>query len=438
MQIAQLIVPFCALLVLFEPTASIAGSVLETKPHGPSLRAVLALANDGDTVLVASGTYHGIHNIDKTIRLFGERGAVLDGGGQGDVLRVRAPDVTVQGLKIRNSGHNLTAMNAGIFVEANAHNIEIRNNHLEGNAFGIWLDGCSGPTIINNRIHGQAARRSQDRGNGIHLYAVKQGLVSGNEVWETRDGIYIDTSQDNRLQDNLLHDLRYGIHYMYSYNNEVTGNYSYRTRTGYALMQSKYLTVTGNRSEQDNNYGILLNYITHSTIADNTVIGTRQGQAYVTGGTDVLGAEGKALFIYNSVFNDITGNRLTGADIGVHLTAGSENNRIYANSFDGNRVQVKYVATRQQEWSEQGRGNYWSDYIGWDLDADGIGDRPYEPNDAVDKLLWKYPIARVLMHSPAVETMRWVQQQFPVLRPQGVRDSYPLMHPPHPEENDGF
>jgi nitrous oxidase accessory protein len=29
-----------------------------------------------------------------------------------------------------------------------------------------------------------------------------------------------------------------------------------------------------------------------------------------------------------------------------------------------------------------------------------------------------------------VETLRWVQEQFPVLRPQGVRDSAPLMQSP--------
>ncbi|MCO6412532.1 MAG: nitrous oxide reductase family maturation protein NosD [Thiogranum sp.] len=408
---------------------ALAGDALEANPDRTSLQTRIMQARDGDTVRVEPGIHRGNFVIEAGIRLLGERGAVLDGRGQGDVLRIRAPGVLVQGLEIRNSGHDLTAMNAGIFVEPEARDIEIRDNFLTGNAFGIWLDACAGPTVSGNRIQGEAARRSQDRGNGIHLYAVTGGLIAGNEIWETRDGIYIDTSQDNRLQDNVLHDLRYGVHYMYSYNNEVTGNHSYRTRTGYALMQSRHLTVTGNRSEDDNNYGILLNYITYSTIAGNAVTGTKQGQAYVTGGADILGAEGKALFIYNSAFNEITGNRLQGADIGVHLTAGSEDNRIYGNAFVGNRVQVKYVATRQQEWSEQGRGNYWSDYIGWDLDSDGVGDRPYEPNDAVDKLLWKYPIARVLMNSPAVETLRWVQQQFPVLRPQGVRDSYPLMHP---------
>jgi nitrous oxidase accessory protein len=34
------------------------------------------------------------------------------------------------------------------------------------------------------------------------------------------------------------------------------------------------------------------------------------------------------------------------------------------------------------------------------------------------------------MHSPAIQTLRWVQRQFPVFRPQGVRDSYPLMVEP--------
>ena len=86
--------------------------------------------------------------------------------------------------------------------------------------------------------------------------------------------------------------------------------------------------------------------------------------------------------------------------------------------------------TRPQEWSEAGRGNYWSNYLGWDLAGDGIGDTPFEPNDAMDRLLWRYPVARLLMHSPAVLALRWIQRQFPVFRPQGVKDSAPLMTAP--------
>lgn len=55
------------------------------------------------------------------------------------------------------------------------------------------------------------------------------------------------------------------MHYMFTHNSRVTDNLTRRTRTGYALMQSRKLTVTGNRSIDDENYGILMNYITYST-----------------------------------------------------------------------------------------------------------------------------------------------------------------------------
>lgn len=394
---------------------------------GQDLQAIIQQADPGDTVRVAAGHYAVHLVIDKTLHLQGETGAILDGAGKGDVIRVRAADVHIRGFIIRNSGHNLTDMNASIFVERSAARVRITANRIETNGFGIWLDACPSPYIANNKLQGNAQQRSQDRGNGIHLYAVTDGVILNNEVWEARDGIYIDTSQRNRLEGNELHHLRYGIHYMYSYHNEVIDNLTHHTRTGYALMQSKYLTVTGNRSEQDGNYGILMNFITHSTIAGNRVWDVQEGRGYMTGGAAVAGAEGKALFVYNSQFNTITGNHFAGSDIGIHITAGSEDNALHGNAFVGNRVQVKYVANRPQEWSADGRGNYWSDYLGWDLNADGLGDKGFEPNDAVDKLLWKYPMARILMSSPAVETLRWVQEQFPVLRPQGVRDSHPLM-----------
>lgn len=398
-----------------------------------NIQALINNAEAGDRLVFSAGRYHVNLIVNKSLILTGEPDAILDGGNNGDVIRVRAPNVTIQGLRIENSGHDLTEMNAGIFAESVAENITIENNEFDGNGFGIWLRACKSPKVLNNRVHGVPEVRSQDRGNGIHLSSVSQGLVKGNEIWGTRDGIYIESSNNNILEANVLHDLRYGIHYMYSHSNRVIGNHSRNTRTGFALMQSNHLTVLNNTSEQDRNYGILLNFITYSKIANNRIIGVQGGGGYATGGASILGAEGKAIFIYNSQFNVIHNNLFSSGDIGIHLTAGSEDNKIYGNSFNGNRVQVKYVANRPQDWAHEGRGNYWSDYLGWDLNADGIGDKQYEPNDAVDKLLWKYPMARVLMNSPAVETLRWVHEKFPVLKPQGVHDSAPLMLSPHKE-----
>ncbi len=189
-------------------------------------------------------------------------------------------------------------------------------------------------------------------------------------------------------------------------------------------MQSRKLIVTGNRSEQDQNYGMLLNYITYSTIRDNFVSDVRSGS---TGDSMISGGEGKALFIYNSLFNSIENNHFEKSALGIHLTAGSEDNRISGNAFVDNRQQVKYVASRTQEWSVDGRGNYWSDYLGWDRNDDGLGDVAYEPNDNVDRLLWLYPQVRLLMNSPSIEVLRWVQRAFPVIKSPGVQDSHPLM-----------
>lgn len=396
---------------------------------GESLQALFDGADDGDYIHLPTGHYAGQIKINHTLHIRGESGTVIDVGGTSHGLIIAAPNVIIEGLEIINWGQNLTQQDAGILVMKTASGSVIKNNRLTGPGFGIWLDSVKAVQVLDNIVHGDPQLRSQDRGNGIHLFNVRNVLVRGNTVSHTRDGIYIDNSSHCLLKGNQLANLRYGIHYMYAYDNHIEGNVTRNTRTGYALMQSKRLTVIGNRSINDDNYGILMNNITGSLLRNNWVEHIRQpvnkqGEGRVSGG------DGKAIFVYNSQFNQFLDNRFESSDIGIHLTAGSEDNVVAGNAFISNRQQVKYVATRPQEWSQEGRGNYWSNYMGWDMDADGIGDTAFEPNDAMDRLLWRYPAARPLMHSPSVLTLRWAQRQFPVFRPQGVKDSAPLMADP--------
>jgi nitrous oxidase accessory protein len=122
-------------------------------------------------------------------------------------------------------------------------------------------------------------------------------------------------------------------------------------------------------------------------------------------------------------------NWFEGCPIGIHFTAGSEGNAMTGNAFVANREQVKYVGTRYLDWAHEGRGNYWSDNPAYDLDGDGIADRPYRPNDVMDQILWTLPAAKALIASPAVQVVRWAQARFPALHPGGVVDSAPLMRP---------
>ena len=163
----------------------------------------------------------------------------------------------------------------------------------------------------------------------------------------------------------------------------------------------------------DRAQGLMFNYTNNSDVTGNLIRGAEKG-----------------VFVYNSHRNIIAGNRFGGCEIGIHFTAGSEKNAITGNGFLGNRTQVKYVGTRDVEWSLEGRGNYWSDNPAFDLDGDGIADAAYRPNDIIDRVMWTAPQARLLVTSPAVQVIRWAQSRFPATLPGGVVDSAPLMAPP--------
>ena len=393
-----------------------------------ALEDAIAAAAPGAVVTVTAGV-HPVHLLlDKPVTLQGQPGAVLDGGGSGDVVRIRSAGVSLRGLTIRHSGHDLTAMNAGVFVEGKSRGATIANNRIDDVLFGVYLDGAANVRVERNVITGMPALRVSDRGDGIHLWNDTGCTIEANDVSAMRDGIYVYVSPHNVIAGNHVHGVRYGIHYMYSHYNVLRDNVSSDNVAGYALMSSDHLKVIGNISLNQQAYGYLLNYISYSDIGNNQSRGVR-GQLDDNDGL-IDGADGKGMFVYLSQFNTIHDNLLSESQIGIHVTAGSDHNLVHGNAFVANRVQVKYVQNIAEEWSMRQRGNYWSDYLGWDMNGDGIGDVPYRPNDGVDVLLWKYPSARTLMSSPAILLLRYVQRAFPVFTPPTIQDSHPLMKLP--------
>ncbi|SEK99612.1 nitrous oxidase accessory protein [Colwellia chukchiensis] len=392
-----------------------------------NLQQQLDLSADGDVIVLAAGRYLGNFVIKRKVTLTSasqDSFAIIDAQGQGHALELLASDIVLENLQIVNWGDDLTAQDSGIYATENASNITIKNNKLQGDGFGIWLQKGKNIKVLGNQVVGNTALRSADRGNGIQLSIVQDVVVKNNEVFHTRDGIYIISSQHNVIANNTVHHLRYGVHYMYSHSNKVLNNTAFKTRAGYALMSSRDLIVDGNRSLDSEDYGFLMNFITSSTISNNYI-----KDVWTKVENKVLGRDGKGLFVYNSAYNTIKNNRIDTAEIGIHLTAGSENTKVYGNNFINNPVQVKYVSNKKQEWSFQGQGNYWSNYLGWDMDGDDIGDVIFEPNDGIDQLIWQYPEMKMIMDSPVILILRWIQKEFPVLKPPGVKDSFPLMRP---------
>ncbi|SDY96470.1 nitrous oxide reductase family maturation protein NosD [Citreimonas salinaria] len=380
---------------------------------GEPVQPILDSAAEGDVIRLEPGVHAGPLTIATPLALHGADGAVVEGTGEGSVITVTAPDAVVRGLTVRGSGTVLAEEDSGIFVEQTAERALIEDNVVEGNLFGIYLMGPPDAVARGNTVIGRDDRRFSELGSGISVWNAPGAVVEDNDISLGRDGIFVNTSKNNAFRNNRIRNVRFAIHYMYANDSEVTGNLSVGNTVGYAIMFSHRLKVSGNVSEGDEDHGFLFNYANYSQVEGNTV---REGGE-------------KCVFIYNANFNEFRRNRFEGCGIGIHFTAGSEQNTLSGNAFIGNRSQVKYVGTRHLDWSEEGQGNYWSDNAAFDLDGDGIADQPYRPNDVIDQVLWRNPMAKVLVTSPAVQTIRWAQSQLPALQPGGVIDSAPLMQP---------
>ena len=384
---------------------------LVVMPGTGSLQQAIDHADSGDRLLLQDGVYVGSIVIDRSLQLLGKSASIIDGEAVGRVVTVAAPDVVVRGVTVQNSGVSLATEDSGIFVTSDGDRALIDANQLEGNLIGVYLKGPENAVVQRNVITGSTDPHVNDRGNGVQLWNTPGSVVEDNDIRYGRDGIFVTTSRNNVFRGNRLRDLRFAIHYMYTNDSEVRDNYSTGNHVGYALMYSSRLQINNNVSDGDRDRGLFFNYTNHSDISDN----------HVKGGVE------KCVFIYNANINRFYGNTFSGCRIGIHFTAGSERNQVYENAFVNNRTQVKYVGTRHIEWSLDGRGNYWSDNPAFDLDNDGIADQSYHPNDLVDQIVWRHPMAKLLLNSPAVQVLRWAQSEFPALHPGGVSDSAPLM-----------
>ncbi len=340
---------------------------LKAGPAQP-LQAVLDGSQDGDVIDLAPGDYKGSIRIDRRVILNGHPGAVLSGVGAGNVITVTAPEVTIRGVTIQGSGHDLETMDSGVFLEKTAERALIENNRFEGNLFGIYVHGASGSRVLRNIIEGARGGRLQEAGNGVSLWNAPDVTIADNTFRYGRDGIFTITSRKDRFVNNRFEQVRFAVHYMYTNDSEVSGNVSVGNHVGYAIMYSNRLVIRNNISDRDRDHGMLFNYANYSEIDHNRVSGgpldsiassREEGPEDERGMVPELkrtpglrsGPE-KCVFIYNTNHNKFKDNWFEGCGIGVHFTAGSEGNEITGNAFIGNRNQVKYVGTRDSRLVE--------------------------------------------------------------------------------------
>jgi nitrous oxidase accessory protein len=390
-------------------------------------QAAVASSAAGDTIRIGPGVHAGPLVVDRPLTLIGEPGARIDGGRRGTVITVRADSVVVEGLAISGSGRSLDRDEAAIKLER-CTGCRIGRNVITDPLHGIYLLESHGITIEGNTITGAADLAESVRGNGIHLFSSSRNRIASNRIRGTRDGIYFSFASGNAVVGNDVAEVRYGLHYMYSDDNAFDRNEFTRNAAGAAIMFSKRIAFRDNSFSRHvgyRAYGILLQTAEDVLAERNRIEGNLTG-----------------LFLDGAVRNVFRGNSISGNGIGIDLMASAEANRFSGNVIVDNRVAVrKVLGAGANEWDDGRRGNYWDDASVFDLDGDGLGDRPYRVGDTFTALASQRPALELFSGTLAARALGWAEEAFPVFEVPRVEDRRPLAaHPagpmPDPTEED--
>lgn len=384
------------------------------------LHRAIADAEPGSTIIVPPGVYAGPVRIEKSLSVIGQPSAVIDSNGSGDVVTITAPDVTFSGFTVRGSGANLNREDTGILVIAPRTTIE--NNRVEDCLFGINFKESPESVMRGNTMIGKDIYIAR-RGDGIKLWNSHNSLVENNRVINVRDAV-LWYSNNVQIIGNHISGSRYGLHFMYSHNNVLETNLLEDNSVGVFLMYSRNLTLRRNvlsRNRGPSGYGIGVKDMQGMIVEDNLLVGNRVG-VYIDNPP-----------VYLPEYDRFTRNVFTSNDIGIVFQPSVQRVAVFENSFIENLQQVALAGggeLRRNEFTHNGRGNYWSDYRGYDRDGDGIGDMPYQAESLWDNLMDRQPGLRLFLFSPAQQAVELASQAFPVMRPRPVMtDESPLMRP---------
>ncbi len=411
-----------AAAMLLALLAASAGEMAPVEPGGlegrparreaSPLQALVDAAAPGATIEVPAGEYLGDLLVDKPVHLVGQGRPRLVGSGQGSVVRIRAPDVLLQGFDIDGrGGGDLGRDTSGVHVAAaGARIIDCR---ISNTLFGVYLRAAPGTRVERCRIRGIPGKEPGEKGSGIHVWNTEGFAFVENEIEDARDGIYIQSSSHGVIRGNAARNLRYGLHYMYSDWNLFEDNLFERTAAGSVLMYSRHIVFRRNRFLHNRGFasvGLLFKACDDSVAEDNLVADNARG-----------------VFVEGSYRNVFRRNLIAESDAAIVLYDSSAENVFEGNAFVGNLTPLTLVGRRTDTRFD---GNYWSDNDAPDLDGDGRSDRPFVLGNLFDHLRGNLTAADLMAQSLAAAALAAAERSFPVLEPIRAADASPLARPP--------
>lgn len=376
------------------------------------LQTLVDQAAPGATVLVRPGVYDGDLVIDKPLRLVGVGWPTLRGSGAGSVVRVRADDVTVEGVEIDGRGRgDLGRDAAGIHVTG--RRVTVRRCRIRNTLFGVYLREAHGAAVDGVVIRGIPGKAPGEKGSGIHVWNTDGFRLTNNDIADVRDGFYIQSSPHGVVVSNRARELRYGLHYMFSDDNTFEDNLFERGDAGTALMYSKRIVFRRNRFVHNRGFasvGLLFKSCEDVLAEDNLIADNARG-----------------VFIEDSYRVTFRRNLVATSDVAIVLYDMTGGHRVEGNAFVANLSPLFTTVRRTDTVFAR---NYWSDHDEPDLDGDGIADRPYRLSNVFDRLRGNLTAADLFAQGLAASALGLAERAFPVVDPHPIVDAQPLARPP--------
>ena len=375
-----------------------------------TIKAALEIAENGDEIFLKKGIYkENDIEVSKEVSIYGEEGTVIDGDNKGSILHITASNFQLRNLKIINVNVSYTKDYAAVKV-VRSKNFIIENLVLDQVFFGILIEKSHYGKILNNTLS-STAKDEANSGNGIHIWHSSNMEVEGNEVYGMRDGIYFEFVDESRISKNLSHDnIRYGLHFMFSNNDTYYNNEFKNNGAGVAVMFSKFITMYKNKFSHNwgsASYGLLLKEIYDTQIYDNIFE------------ENTIGIKGEGCTRINYKNNTFLRNGWA-----IKIAGACYANIFEENDFMHNSLDLSYNSKVNDNVF---KNNYWSEYTGYDLDNDGVGDVPYRPVKLFSYIVNQTPEALVLLRSLFVDIINFSEKVSPVFTPDNLMDESPIM-----------
>ncbi len=377
----------------------------DKRVHGLApLQPLVDAAPAGSVLRLPPGSYAGPVVLTKPLVIDGGGAVTVDAGGKGTVFTLQADGAVLRGLRLTGSGESHDTDDACLDVRGHRNRIE--RVVIDDCLFGIDLKQSNDNVIVDSSV----ASKPFDvgvRGDGLRLWYSHRNLIERNSIVDSRDMVAW-YSHRNVYRGNVGRRSRYSIHFMFANDNLVEDNRFYDNAVGVYFMYTEGGTLRRN-------------LISHATGATGMAIGFKEASNAVVEDNEIVYCAvgiGSDLSPFQPDSHiRVRGNRFAYNGIAIQLTSELGGNVVTDNVFEGNLTHV-VQAGRGKAGLNEWRGNWWDDYAGFDRDADGRGDTPYELYAFADRIWIEQPHARFFKTSPVLELIDFLERLAPFSSPE--------------------